>query len=99
MIETPFGNIHGIDDETITMLDLRNLFKAIDEGIVFQMTYREDTKPYKPKSFEVSKVVRCKNCKHGEPGACGDGVDCDGVWHDDDWFCADGEPKEGEEHG
>lgn len=40
-------------------------------------------------------VVRCKDCKHGEPGACGYGVDCDGVWHDDDGFCSDGERKEG----
>lgn len=38
-------------------------------------------------------IVRCKECKHGTPGACGDGIDCDGVWHNDDWFCADGEPK------
>lgn len=95
MIETPFGNIHGIDDEIITMLDLRNLFKAIEEGKVHQITYREDTKPYKLKSFEISKVVRCKNCKkHGSE-------DCT-LWTDavefetaDDWFCADGEPKEG----
>ena len=36
-------------------------------------------------------IVRCKDCKDGEPGACGDGVDCDGVWHEEDWFCADGE--------
>lgn len=39
-------------------------------------------------------VVRCKNCTHGEPGVCGDGVVCDGVWHENDWFCADGEYKE-----
>ena len=44
---------------------------------------------------EQEAIVRCKDCKHGEPGACGDGVDCDGVWHDDDWFCADGERKKG----
>ena len=37
---------------------------------------------------------RCKDCKHGEPGACGDGVDCDGVWHDDDWYCAGWKRKE-----
>lgn len=41
-------------------------------------------------------LVRCKDCKHGKPGACGHGVDCDGVWHDDDWFCADGEKRETE---
>lgn len=40
-------------------------------------------------------VVRCKDCKHGEPCACGYGVDCDGVWHDDYGFCSDGERKEG----
>lgn len=96
MIETPFGNIHGIDDETITMLDLRNLFKAIDEGMVFQMTYREDAKPYKPKSFEVSKVVRCKNCKsRNNPIDCK--MESEGMHTPDDWFCADGEPKEGNE--
>lgn len=43
---------------------------------------------------EPVDIVRCKDCKHGEPGACGDGVDCDGVWHDYDWFCADGERKD-----
>ena len=40
---------------------------------------------------EHPQIVRCKDCKNGTPGACGDGIDCDGVWHDDDWFCADGE--------
>lgn len=38
-------------------------------------------------------IVRCKDCKNGEPGACGYGVDCDGVWHDDNWFCADGKRR------
>ena len=39
------------------------------------------------------ELVRCRDCKNGEPGACGYGVDCDGVWHADDWFCADGERR------
>ena len=43
---------------------------------------------------KMQELIRCKDCKHGEPGACGDGVDCDGVWHDAYWFCADGERKE-----
>lgn len=42
------------------------------------------------------ELIRCKECKHGKPGACGYGVDCEGVWHDDDWFCADG-TKDGEQ--
>lgn len=43
---------------------------------------------------EQLEIVKCKDCKHGEPGECGDGVDCDGVWHDCDWFCADGVKRE-----
>ena len=43
-------------------------------------------------------LTTCKNCKHGEPYPDGDGeiygVVCDGCWHDDNWFCADGDPKE-----
>lgn len=40
-------------------------------------------------------VVRCKDCKHGKPSACGYGIDCDGRWYDDNGFCSDGERKEG----
>lgn len=43
-------------------------------------------------------LTTCKNCRHGEPYPEGDGeiygVVCDGCWHDDNWFCADGDPKE-----
>lgn len=42
------------------------------------------------------ELVTCQHCKHGEPGACGYGVDCDGVWHEADWFCADGEEEDAE---
>ena len=42
---------------------------------------------------EAGDIVRCKDCKYGEPGNCGYGIDCEGVWHDDDWFCAAGERK------
>ena len=53
----------------------------------------EEPKPPTFEDFGYVQVVRCKDCKNGEPGACGYGIDCDGVWHDDDWFCADGERK------
>ena len=33
-------------------------------------------------------IVRCRECKHREEYPCK-------VYHDDDWFCADGE-REGE---
>ena len=31
-------------------------------------------------------IVRCKECKHREEYPCK-------VYHDDDWYCADGERK------
>ena len=42
-------------------------------------------------------VVRCKDCKHWERRECGSYGTCeerDGFF-DADWFCADGERKEG----
>ena len=38
------------------------------------------------------EIIRCKDCKHGEPYDDG-GVICEAIWHDDDWFCADGERR------
>ena len=32
-------------------------------------------------------IVRCKECKHREEYPCK-------VYHDDDWYCADGERRE-----
>ena len=56
-------------------------------------TWRDECcEAWKPKN--IVEVVRCKDCQNGEPGDCGYGIDCDGVWHYDDWFCADGIRKE-----
>ena len=98
MIETPFNNICGIEDETITMLELRNIFKAIEKGMITHISYCEDISPYKQRTFEISKVVRCKDCKHGIPNENGTSYESD--YNDleqnkPDWFCADGEEKEG----
>ena len=39
------------------------------------------------------QVVHCKDCKHG---FYIEGIKyCDGAFRANDWFCADGEPKEG----
>lgn len=37
--------------------------------------------------LNLVSVVRCKECKHREEYPCK-------VYHDDDWFCADGERRE-----
>ena len=93
MIETPFNNICGIEDETITMLELRNIFKAIEKGMITHISYCEDISPYKHRSFEISKVVRCENCKKRFSTGCKFYMMmCE---TNDDFFCADGEEKEG----
>lgn len=98
MIETPFNNICGIEDETITMLDLRNLFNAIEKGMITHISYCEDISPYKQRSFEISKVVRCKNCKNKEKDGISEGYhycNVNGLQVTDDWYCADGKEEEG----
>lgn len=51
---------------------------------------------------DVVEVVRCRECKHRDPEDqkcdCGHGI----VWQlprGDDWFCADGERKDGADNG
>lgn len=57
-------------------------------------------------------VVRCKNCKHRPTGTNRDDLEfpddkcpcqCEDFWYSwkpsDDWFCGNGERKDGEQHG
>ena len=76
------GEILGSLHDAIALLKEQEAKEQISDAI------HETAKQFR------QAIVRCKDCKHGEPGACGDGVDCDGVWHNDDWFCADGEKKD-----
>lgn len=44
-------------------------------------------------------ITKCKDCKHQDPDRLNDGSDCyvcrkGHGWKPDDWFCADGEPKD-----
>ena len=55
-------------------------------------------------NVEMRELVMCRNCKHGEP--CNEDVFCtkdigtiESSVHKPDWFCADGEHKEGGEVG
>lgn len=55
----------------------------------------EDANEMKAKIYAViqempaltDNIVRCKECKHREEYPCK-------VYHDDDWYCADGERRE-----
>lgn len=44
---------------------------------------------------DVVEVVRCKDCKHYMTIHC----TCDGCCISDDWYCADGERKNGDGNG
>lgn len=82
---------HWFEDEEPELTD-RQL-----EDIVYENKKAYDSgylKGFHDAKTLYPQIVRCKDCKHGKPGACGDDVDCDGVWHDDNWFCADGERRE-----
>lgn len=47
---------------------------------------------------EQPKIIRCKDCKHGEIYTAINGVllsiMCNGVKHRPEWFCADGERRD-----
>ena len=51
-------------------------------------------------TYSEQELVRCKDCKHGFTLTDSAFVTCgcrfhDGQKHEADWFCADGERKEG----
>ena len=87
--ENGFGE-YGQCRESL-MTDAYNLLKEQD-AVEFAREFMSDAVHETAKQFRQT-IVRCKDCKHGEPGACGYGIDCEGVWHEDDWFCADGEGR------
>ena len=44
--------------------------------------------------MRTEPLVLCGECKRGRPyydHGERNGIVCDGVWHDDNWFCFDGE--------
>ena len=95
MIETPLGNIRGIEDETLTMLDLRNIFKAIKDGQIKRICLTNiNNHKVKREMYEVRVVTLCKDCKLRITHDCP--MYNVKPWTDPDWFCAKGKPKEGE---
>ena len=88
-------------DTMLAMLKERNEKIAVLNRFIEQM-------PKPTKLLDVfcdgyAKVVRCKDCRYGEPTKNGAGDDCiqcnnDDLWLDGnlnfpDWFCADGERR------
>ena len=70
----------------MTLIDIDPLKERIDkevkegkvlDGWAFFIKSYLDSEPH-------IDIVRCKECKHREEYPCK-------VYHDDDWFCADGE--------
>lgn len=52
--------------------------------------------------FPVRELIRCKDCRYWDKGHTEECENSDSVcfhngWCKPDWFCADGEPKEGDQ--
>lgn len=48
----------------------------------------------------VAELIRCKNCREKEKDGISEGFhycNINGLQVTDDWFCADGKPKDGEQ--
>ena len=56
---------------------------AEELGDVNMDIYTNEVKEYIDSAPSID-IVRCRECKHREEYPCK-------VYHDDDWFCADGE--------
>lgn len=70
----------------------------MSDHTVHEYIVREVWYPVAVKQELVGELVRCGECKHRDPEDkkcdCGHGI----MWQlprDDNWFCADGERKEG----
>jgi hypothetical protein len=78
--------------------DALALLKEYDTQVQYRddhiAEYEKEIKSLNKLLKEQEAVVRCKDCKHYDPEEqrCGDGLD--GIFAPD-WFCADGERKEG----
>ena len=72
---------------------------------------RETTYPDTTKRELIGELVRCKNCKHRPIGTNRDDLEfpddkcpckCEDYWYSwkpsDDWFCGNGEQKDGDHH-
>jgi hypothetical protein len=81
-------SIKGSDTDEYRIISTKELHEALNEWI--------DGRP----PVDAVPVVRCKNCKHRDPEdrKCDCGHDI--MWQlprGDDWYCADGKPKDKEE--
>ena len=72
--------------------------KRMSDHTVHEYIVREVWYPVAVKQELVGELVRCKDCKYRDPEDrkcdCGHGI----LWQlprDDNWFCADGERREG----
>ena len=73
---------------------------------------RETTYPDATKQEAIRELVRCKDCKHRPTGTNRDDLEfpddkcpcqCEDYWYSwkpsDDWFCGNGERKDGDSNG
>ena len=70
------------------------------EYIILDEFLSEEAKESADTQGHFHELVRCKDCKHKEKDGISEGFhycNVNGLQVTDDWFCADGERKDGEQ--
>lgn len=75
----------------------RTVSRTKREIIEAVITTLDDNGKVKANKFYVGQLVRCKDCDNRGSSDCPIEKLCPGWLPNDEWFCADGEPKEGEQ--
>lgn len=82
------------DDEVFSFLEFRAVFKAIRDGKLQRVSFDDDCTTY-----EIRNVTLCKDCiKNGTKECKLNGKNFSQI-SQDEWFCADGKPKDGNQNG
>lgn len=81
-------SLHGVD-EIFSFIEVRAIFKAIRDGQLKRVSFDDDGMTY-----EIRNVTLCKDCAKCGTSECKlNGKNFSQI-STDEWFCADGKPKE-----
>ena len=81
-------SIYGID-EMFSFLEVRAIFKAIRDGKIQRVSFDDDGMTY-----EIRNVTLCRDCIKCGTSECKLNGKKFSQIPQDEWFCADGKPKE-----
>ena len=92
MLEIPLRTIRGFEEDTMTMLEVQAVFKAIRDGKIRSVSWVDAKGEYE--SHDIRIVTLCKDCQKRFANGCRFYMSM--IETKDDFFCADGEAKDGD---